>query len=109
MNYSLENYCGDNYENLNINKLKKIYKNYYILEKMAENGDMTALCVKLDLEEAFKILTKQEYICITNVLIMGYTYREIAPKINRRKSTVENRIDNGLKKILHYIQTGRDL
>ena len=80
---------------------------------MAEKGDMEALCLALDIEDAIKNsgLTKEERICIVEYFIIGGTsYIEVGRKIGKSEGTVRKaRIPKGLEKILHYLKTGKKI
>ncbi|GFN34672.1 hypothetical protein [Tepidimicrobium xylanilyticum] len=108
MNYNLRNLAD--YNRLTIGKLKTLLEKYPYFRNWAEKGDIVALCLALDIEDALKNsgLTKEECICIVEYFIIGGTsYIEVGRKIGKSEGTVRKaRIPKGLEKILYYLKTG---
>lgn len=85
----------------------RLLEQYPHLIEQAEMGNITSLCIKIDLDRAIDtVLTKEERECITLYLIEGYTYEEVRKKMGISNGTARNRVGTGIRKITEFLKYG---
>lgn len=103
-----------------INECNRIYKNknrrFFALEKVVllkrhENfkineTDITNIENKIDLEQAFKILSYEERLCLVLFYNSNYSAIEISEILHTNVNTIKSRITRAKQKIKKYFEGG---
>jgi DNA-directed RNA polymerase specialized sigma24 family protein len=93
-----------------VKTLKKLYKNYYNLKALAQEGDTVAMSIFIDLKTALSpeanVLTDNQRKCIVGHLLEKSTLRELAEDFHRNESTILEAVNSGLKRIQRSLAEG---
>lgn len=82
--------------------IKNIINHYTVYKSLAQQANITALAIILDINRAFRRLNDREQTCIV-YKIYGYTLRETAAKLNISYCAVNNTLNKACKKISTYL------
>lgn len=103
----------DNLMNLadynSITCLKKLYRNYNNLHKLAEAGNIAAVVIWLDLKTGlqYENLTDKQQSCVYQHLVEGKTLPEIADECDVSTVTIFGNVTGGLRRIREGLRTGK--
>lgn len=105
---SYESHC---YEDLSRKALMNMLKSYHYYKERAKRGNMGAMSIKIDIDNAIDFckaenFTSDEYVCIIDCLINDRSIQEVSKKINKTERMVRYNIVSGTKKIKSCMQNG---
>lgn len=107
-NYTLMNLCYSD-----IKHLKKLLRNYYNLQGLAEAGDGVALAIYIDistvLEPDKQILTAIQWGAVIDYYINRHTLTEMSEAYGKSVPTVLESVNSGVKRIQRALLEGERL
>lgn len=95
--------------------IQNVIKNLLRLEGLAEQGDMVALSIVVDVKcsmgtyggKFFDVLTPKQRNVITEVLVNDRTQGEVAEQLNITQQAISYLISSGIQRVLTFLSTGK--
>lgn len=83
--------------------LRKLYKGLRNLQKLAENGNTTAQCIVIDLQDGLAQIRGDQKEYVQDVLINGWAMWETAAMYDRTSGAISQSISQALSAISKYL------